>query len=78
MYVICFPDGAFGSFLSYGAGGGSFPSRGIPVLLGLGGAAVVSGHSGNGGHLFGGHFGGSILQTGHFASVGFAKYCLLD
>ena len=61
--------------MSYGAGGGSFPSRGIPVLLGFGGAAVVAGHSGNGGHVFGGHFGGSAgLQIGHFASVGFSKY----
>ena len=67
MYVICFPDGAIGSFLSYGAGGGSSESSGIPVSAGLGGAAVVSGHWGNGGHLFGGHFGGAILQTGHFA-----------
>jgi len=34
-------------------------------------------NSGNGGHLFGGHF-RSILQIGHFALVGFSKYCLLD
>ena len=63
---------------SYGAGGRFFPSRRIPVLPGLGGAAVFFGHSGNGGHLFGGHFGGSILQIGHSALVGFSKHCLLS
>ena len=64
---MCFFDGAFGSFLSYGAFGGSSPA-------GLGGAVVTSGHTGNGGHLLGGHSGGLVIHIGHlFASIGFSN-----